>query len=321
MAEQYAECERRTELPSPPEATWRRLAGQASLLRRSGRRSSRALAALERRVTDFQSDFDAYAEQLRAFARRPPAPTFRDLHAELLALEEEFEEAEIDLQGKTLSIVTEPIELEEVDLGRFRVVMHCEAPADPEYEVVALDPNEPSSSDFANVVHPHVRDDNLCEGDGHDAIRAALRSGRLCDFFALVRQVLRTYNPGSAYARLSEWDGQECQDCGCRTTDELSCSRCGDSTCSDCSRSCSGCDCDLCTYCAHECSGCEERFCSDCLAESSSSGGGLCTSCLEERENEREEDEQESEDESEPEEAAPEPAVHAVHVGEADVPA
>ncbi|HEV7280410.1 MAG TPA: hypothetical protein VGN57_09385 [Pirellulaceae bacterium] len=321
LAEQYAECERRTEPPSPPEAGWRRLSDQASLLRRSGQRSSRALAALERRATDFQSEFDSYVERLRAFARRPPAPTFRDLYAELLALEEEFGEAEIDLQGKTLSVVTELIELEEVELGRFRIVLDCSAVERAEYDVVALSANEPSSSDFAKVTHPHVRDEGLCEGEAHEPIRAALKQGRLSDFFAIVDRTLKTYNPGSAYARLSEWDGQECQDCGCRTTDDLSCSRCGDSTCSDCSRSCSGCDCDLCAYCAQECSGCEERFCSDCLAESSSSGRGLCTSCLQERENEREADEQESEDQGESEESDSQPAVHAVRLGEADVSA
>jgi hypothetical protein len=321
LAEQYADCERRTEPPSPPDASWRRLSDQASLLRRSHRWSSRALAALDRRATDFKSDFDVYVEQLRAFARRPPAPTFRDLYAELLALEEEFGEVEIDLQGKTLSIVTEPIELEEVELGRFRVVLDCTGIERAEYDVVALSANEPSSSDFAKVTHPHVRDEGLCEGDAHEPIRAALKQGRLSDFFAIVDRTLKTYNPGSAYARLTEWDGQECQDCGYRTPDDLSCSRCGDSTCSDCIRSCSGCDCDLCAYCAQRCSNCDETYCSDCLAESSSSGGGLCTSCLEERENEREEDEQDSEDESESEEAAPEPAVHAVRLGEADVPA
>jgi hypothetical protein len=62
--------------------------------------------------------------------------------------------------------------------------------------------------------HPHVREKLLCEGDGAASIRRALAEGRLLDFFTLVRQVLETYNPGSAYVELSRWNGVTCKDCG-----------------------------------------------------------------------------------------------------------
>jgi hypothetical protein len=312
MQRAYAERARLDLLPASPHGSWTRLAHRAALLRRresEGPPSSRALADLQRRAFACQADVDAYVERLRNWVRRPPPPTLRDLYAELVALEDEFGEAEIDVQSPTLAVVTEPIELEGVELGPFRILLRCGSVEEPEYETIALVAHEPSSSDFANVTHPHVRDDALCEGAGHEAIQAAFRAGRLCDFFALVRQVLRTYNPGSAYARLGEWQGVECTDCGGRTEEErvLVCSQCDNSICFDCSRSCTGCDRDLCGCCAENCSACGNRFCSACLSESSGAGGGLCTDCFEERENEREELEEERADDESGEPATAEP--------------
>jgi hypothetical protein len=65
-------------------------------------------------------------------------------------------------------------------------------------------PCRPSSC-RAEVTHPHVLDDHLCEGEGRQAIHAALTAGRLVDFFHLVKGILETYNEDSPYEALSDW--------------------------------------------------------------------------------------------------------------------
>ena len=50
----------------------------------------------------------------------------RDIAADLAALEDEFEDVELNLQQKKLSVVTSDIELEDVYLGPFRIVLHWE---------------------------------------------------------------------------------------------------------------------------------------------------------------------------------------------------
>ena len=80
LAAQYAERRGSVELPALPQGTWRRLDEGLTLLRRYARGrslASPALADLERRGSSLQLDVDAYLERLRAYVRRPPAPTFR----------------------------------------------------------------------------------------------------------------------------------------------------------------------------------------------------------------------------------------------------
>ena len=84
-----------------------------------------------------------------------------------------------------------------MNLGPFEIRLDWGSLSDPNpYSVVALDPNSAASND--EVTHPHVKDEHLCEGEGHSAIRAALAECRLLDFFMLVSQVLHTYGQGSA---------------------------------------------------------------------------------------------------------------------------
>ena len=112
----------------------------------------------------------------------------------------------------------------------------------PAYRVVALDPHPAARSD--DVTHPHVQDEQLCEGEGRSAIRAALAECRLYDFFLLVSQVLHTYGRGSAYVELDDWDGVTCA--GLRRLVDagrlLLCQRCGSELCDDCRQLCAGCE-------------------------------------------------------------------------------
>ena len=112
-------------------------------------------------------------------------PTQQTIYEELLALRGEFEDFELDLRTNTLSVSTDEITLKGVYLGRFRIELAWNDLASPyPYRVIAETPN-PSES-RSGVTHPHVNDDVLCEGDAGPALRHALRTGRLSDFFQIV---------------------------------------------------------------------------------------------------------------------------------------
>jgi hypothetical protein len=271
--------------------------------------------------------------QVYTTSSRPPQPTpLREIVEDLAGLEQEFPDVEIDLRSNKLSVTSDDIELEGVYLGPFKIVLNWNSIGDYRpYEVIAIDPR-PAGSD-SGTTHPHVHDDALCEGEGRLPIQQALLEGRLFDFFLLVRQILNTYNAGSAYVALSQWNGVECRDCGYSTSDDEStdCSRCGSVTCYDCSRDCNECgralcgdcrtDCpgcgngDYCDGCLYTCDDCGETMCRDCLVD------GLCEDCdrASQENNDDEQSDQEQEKETQSVEAGA--AVQPVCVGETVVPA
>ncbi len=229
-------------------------------------------------------------EQLTPTIQLKAVPSLRAIYEEVLALEAEFPRVTCDLRKGTLAVETESLVLEGVALGSFEIRLEVKnRPNGFTYEVLALEPY-PSASN-SSVTHPHVQDGQLCEGEGRAAIRSALDSGRLCDFFVIVSQILRTYNPSSAYVELDNWSGEPCEDCGGITDDEdrwncegcerllcsecyVSCSDCGDAHCSDCTNSCEGCDESLCRKCQHSCESCGNIVCHSCLEEDD-----VCKSC------------------------------------------
>lgn len=211
----------------------------------------------------------------------PGGPTVRDICLELQALAAEFGEVQYEPDRQQLSVVTEPIELEGVYLGEFRIVLQVSGGEQfPAYEIEPLEPNWASSATV--VSHPHVSRGYLCEGEGKQALQQARRSGRLSDFFLIVQRILTTYNPESAYVPLEEWHGTPCEDCG-ETIEESELCRCRYSDrllCDGCSGICEECE----GMFAHEylsaCAECDELFCPDCLK------GGICTYCHENQEEE-----------------------------------
>ena len=225
-------------------------------------------------------------------------PTVADVLRELMQIEDDYGPLRYNWKHKTLSVLTDPIVLEDVALGSFEIRLYLDRIGqlykDSPYHVIALEPNPAGSSD--DVTHPHVSCERLCEGDGHFLIRKSLEQGRLCDFFNLVIGILNTYNPGSPYVALSEWDGYSCYDCGCTVSRDESyyCENCENDFCSQCSSYCQICDTTLCLACAYECPGCqkpvcrqcsttcpecEETFCTDCINENK-----ICNHCQQERE-------------------------------------
>jgi hypothetical protein len=231
-----------------------------------------------------------------------PAPepslafSVHDIFRDLRSLQDEFEKVTVSLQRSTVSVLTDVIELEGVTLGAFEIVLDWRYLGDSgAYEVVAVESNPAEAN--GDTTHPHVQSNALCEGDGRVPIRKALSEGRLFDFFVLVRQILETYNPGSAYVNLEDWYGPECPDCGrtmhddesslcelCSTTTcyecTSGCGSCDDRFCSDCIRTCPDCDNSTCSSCLTKCADCDDEFCKGCLDDE------VCSDCLARREEE-----------------------------------
>jgi len=232
----------------------------------------------------------------------PELPRLSVLIDELNGLKMEFGNIDFNREENTLSVVTEPITLEDVYLGPFRIQLNInklsELYKDRAYYIIALDPN-PAVTD-EEVTHPHVSSERLCEGDGTVSIRTSIEQGRICDFFTIVKNILNTYSPDSPYVPLSEWDGSPCYDCGyiCNSDNHYYCSFCDHDYCEECSSYCPKCDETVCLGCGGQCPHCEEFTCPNCMSHCAECGQLCCTSCLEddlcpncieEKENENEE--------------------------------
>lgn len=61
--------------------------------------------------------------------------------------------------------------------------------------------------------HPHVKDGLPCMGELANHYKTALNSGRLMDSLDFLEDALGTYNGGSPYFRIEEFNGQTCR-CG-----------------------------------------------------------------------------------------------------------
>ena len=218
-----------------------------------------------------------------AYRSRGIAPV-DEIWRDLLALHDDFDEVEYHSKEQCLTVTTSSIILEDVDLGRFKIVLSWARPHEwMSYRVVAVDPNPCEKDD--RTTHPHVHDESLCEGEGEAAIEKALSQVRLHDFFVLVHQVLQTYNAGSAYARLNEWTGNPCRDCGStiRHDEGAWCGQCEGDVCDNCRSRCNDCDRTLCNSCGDVCGSCEQVFCIGCLSICPQCDRSQCANCLSEQ--------------------------------------
>ena len=238
----------------------------------------RTASALVRRLEELQRTLNG-DDSLAA-----PIATLHELYDDLRALDEEFESVRFDVRGKLLSVATERIVLDNIDLGPFEIMLAWESlqGLGPR-EVRALDPNPAASS--SDTTHPHVRDQSLCEGDGRPAIRRALRQGRVLDFFVLTRQILRTYRSDSAFVALADWVGLRCSDCECAMAadDSTFCEHCESDLCYECSRSCHACGRTCCASCTASCAACDADHCEACLAPCAECHRPICRTCLQDR--------------------------------------
>jgi hypothetical protein len=244
-------------------------------------------------LENFQRDLGWTIKGLEACKTPRQIAAAASLYRDILALYDEFDDVEINVKEHTLRVTTDRIVLEDVPLGRFEICLDWrDLGKSSPYRVVALDPNPPATDN--DVTHPHVRNEQLCEGEGRTPIAAALAEGRLLDFYLLVSQILHNYGRGSGYVELDDWEGVSCEDCGrmIRSDDRYYCNRCGitlcescdiyceschESYCSGCMGTCAGCQHDACRNCLATCPKCKRQFCKDCCEED----GNLCHDCVE----------------------------------------
>jgi hypothetical protein len=262
-------------------------------------------------LLDIPHHVDCVQRAIETNARQ--IPTLREIVEEIIQLEDEFSEVDYSLKNRTLSAVTEVIELDGLHLGPFEIRLHIDriASENPQssFDVIAQD-SHPASTNHS-VTHPHVSDEQMCCGDALLPIKSAVEGGRLSDLFCLIRSVLETYNSGSPYISLDNWYGRSCHDCGyvVAEDDTFWCSSCDHDFCDECASCCSGCSETTCGGCLKECIVCEDRYCTACITTCPDCGETICSSCLEDMQCPCiEEREQENEDEQE-EDSVKKPAI------------
>lgn len=244
--------------------------------------SNRMESKISRALSDLGYQRDHVVNALQQI--RPAIPSIRHIVEALQQIDDDFGPPQIDLANESIAVMTEPITLEGIPLGPFRIAvsirdLRTDRP-DLAIRAEALDPNPAAAND--SYTHPHVCDERICLGDAILPLRNALADGRLADVFCIVRSVLQTYNPDSPYVSLDDWDGTACCDCGfvVHSDDHATCTSCEDSFCSDCIGICSGCDESTCLRCLEACGVCDEQLCPSCLMSCPVCGASVCADCL-----------------------------------------
>lgn len=203
------------------------------------------------------------SEEKWAAERKPTKDSVGSVYKDILALNEEFGPAEVNLKSGWIRFLTDPISLHsveydrDVDLGSFKVHLPMDDPRS--FSIISVDEVEPLSSD--HYFHPHVSDEVLCEGAAKDPLNNLFKCNRIYDAVGVIVSTLNTYNPDSPHCCLENWIGEECSECG----DTMSrngfyyCeANCGKRRiCGDCTIRCS--DGYYCTDCTYECASCGNR--------------------------------------------------------------
>ena len=256
-----------------------------------------------RRVTTARSFIDrmamlhGYIEQMRQYSSshltainksRPAGmSTSSDMLKDFAQMEEEFYEFRIDLRNwKISATIPDPIVLEGVYLGEFRIVLNLKSMRDGNFEptafkIVAVNPHPAWGR--PEITHPHVSSEELCAGDAKLPVKNALRQGRILDAFLLIKSVLQTYNSGSPHVKLSAWEGQPCHECGERGDEDYpepeKCNNCRQMYCSNCSETCDVCDRTCCCSCMCKCETCDKEVCPSCIKINDIDQKEICAGC------------------------------------------
>lgn len=240
-------------------------------------------------------------------------PRIKDLMPEIKSLTHNF--TQVRFRRGKLSVLTDRIKFEDIDLGRFKIIfdfnMHLsECNYEDMISIQAKSPN-PAAED-TNVTHPHVKDNRPCLGEALPLIQEAFVQGRLESFFMILDSMLKTYNPGSPYVAIRDWENEGyicgrcdermprdemiycdscerevCENCQiyCRVCDYYGCMYCVSQTCTSCNRNlchscsqyaCEDCGEDVCEDCV---SGCCNNYCEECASKCSECETTICESC------------------------------------------
>jgi hypothetical protein len=216
-------------------------------------------------------------------ARPPRTPDLASWLANVRQLEDEFSDVEVIWKKSVVRVVTEPIELRDVELGPFAIDFHWDRLGSKSgplcFDIVALEPNPAQGN--PDVCHPHVLGHTICAGDAKKPIENALEQGHFPEAFLLLRSVLTTYNSSSPYIRLDVWTGKPCKDCGDRVGEDsrYACEACGDENCDHCIRACTICHSSQCSSCLDDCAVCHSTCCSNCL-ETVADDERVCRKCF-----------------------------------------
>lgn len=191
----------------------------------------------------------------------------------------------------TISVVSPEIVLKDkngktYNLNTFKlnILLYCgQFGSSGTLEVRALKPNYPLYQGRSGYTpHPHVNGNSLRMGQGSHAFKRATATGKLLDAIDVVIGVLDNYSPDSPYARLEEWQGHECTNCGTRNAYRpTTCPACRVQVCNQ------GCDRGECyatgyTYhkqCMTECPLCKRKVGTGTLTKSLDGTEG-CSQCV-----------------------------------------
>ncbi len=186
---------------------------------------------LRTQLHDCQSRVQAALQSLSSGTLLQPPPTQRLIYDELVAVRTEFAEFSFDLPDETVTVFTDEITLEGINLGRFEIRLQGRELGGTPYIIIPESPHYPSSR--SDVPHPHVLGERLCEGDASAPLAHALRTGRFSDYFQIIQQTLSSYNSESPYVSLDAWHGADCHACGgCVSDDDSSyCENCEATVC------------------------------------------------------------------------------------------
>lgn len=240
--------------------------------------------------------FDNYVdlrETVRDICAQPGIPiTPRNIYNELLYVERDFPELVVHAPHRYIEVTTEQVILEGVDLGAFKIRVPFDGLTAGLLNTVRVNGVEPSKAAAGSeqYAHPHVKNGNVCWGEGTNPAAKALREARFSDFFLIVWALLNTYNDSSPYLAISTWKARRrkrCTNCNAAIGDEqiLDCGRCQSSYCRECSvrpQPCAAPDCttDNCGNCRSRCSKCSKECCRNCVRKQRDMfNSRLCVEC------------------------------------------
>ena len=116
-----------------------------------------AAEKIKTRVNRNLNDFSYKLQQFKNMADSDETklPKLAVIFADLMQIEDEFGELNFDLKAKTVSVITDPITLDDISFGSFEIrlfidqmtKLYSESP----YKIIALEPN-PAATD-ENVTH------------------------------------------------------------------------------------------------------------------------------------------------------------------------